>query len=486
MKIILNQIKHKFSSKIFKNSIWGVLGSLTQNILLSLFYILIARHYSIDDFSEYLIANSLYQMIVAFSAMGLGHWFIREIVNTENKTELAAKFLKMQAYFGFLFLLVNIILALMLYENTTVQKLSILFSINIIFDNIIYSIKNINIAQFAQKKTVTVLSIEAFAKFGIASLLFFYPFNIVVLTVILIIIRFITLNLFLKIGSADGIKLTGFWKVSLSFDYIKTILSKYWPFAIIGSAYVIYWKSSTLIISKMLPLSAVAHYENSFKIFSLAQLVPVVLSSTLLPKFVEYSKNNDTNSIKSLYNKIFLFCTLYGLAAFTFTYSFADEILPFIFGDKYASSAVFTKEMFLTMLVFPTSLVQANILISLKLEKLDMWFNINSIIINITLCMVGLYFWSSLSVVNYSIFISFIVFHISQDIVLLKNKLISWVHILLFIVCTTSIVLTYISISKFVPSYIIFIGLWLTLGIIGFLFFGQRNKMLSSKIKKQK
>ena len=483
MQKILNKISPKFRSKIFKNSFWGVAGSLTQNILLSLFYVLIARHYSVEDFSEYLIANSLYQMIVAFSAMGLGHWFIREIVNIENKSELAAKFLKMQTYFGLFFLIVNIILALVLYENPTVQKLSILFAINIIFDNIIYSIKNINIAQFAQKKTVTVLSIEAFAKFGIACILFIYPFNIVILTILLVITRFITLNLFLKIGSADGINLMGFWKVKLPLDFIKNILSKYWPFAIIGSAYVVYWKSATLIISKMLPLSAVAHYENSFKIFSLAQLIPVVLSSTLLPKFVEYSKNQDTEGLKSLYHKVFLFCTIYGLGAFTFTYSFADEILPLIFGEKYADSAIFTKEMFLTMLVFPTSLVQANILIALKLEKLDMWFNINSILINTTLCLVGLSFWSSLSVVNYSIFISFAVFHLSQDIVLLKNKLTSLSHILLFIIGTASIVLTYIFLSKIISPYLLFIGLWFIVAAIVMLFLYQKKWDLSLKVK---
>ncbi|WP_300021570.1 oligosaccharide flippase family protein [uncultured Maribacter sp.] len=478
MANIIAILQSKVHSKVIKNSFWGLAGSLTQTTFLSLFYILIARHYAVEDFSKYLIATSLYQMIVAFSAMGLGHWFIREIVNVENKSELAATFLKMQTYFGLFFLVVNIILALALYENPIVQKLSILFAVNIIFDNIIYSIKNINIAQFAQKKTVTVLSIEAFVKFGVACMLFVYPLNIVVLTLLLVIIRFITLNLFLKIGSADGINLTGFWKTKLPLSYIKNILSKYWPFAVIGSAYIIYWKSATLIISKMLPLAAVAHYEISFKLFSLAQLVPIVLSTTLLPKFVEYSKNQDMEGLKALYNKIFLFSTLYGLFTFTFAYSFTDEILPWIFGEKYAASAPFAKEMFLTMLVFPTSLIQANILIALKLEKLDMWFNINSIIINTTLCLIGLSIWHSLSVVNYSIFISFAIFHLSQDIVLLKNKLTNVTHILMFVGASACIVLVYISLSKIISSSVLFFCLWVLVGMIILLFLYQKKKEL--------
>lgn len=481
----MQKLKYKWlpniKSKILKNSLWGVMGSLTQNILLSLFYILVARYYSVEDFSEYLIANSLYQMILAFSAMGLGHWFIREIVNVDGKSELASKFLKMQAYFGLLFLIINVILALGLYENPTVQKLSILFAINIIFDNIIYSIKNINIAQFAQKKTVRVLFIEAFAKFGIACMLFIYPFNIVVLTILLVATRFITLNLFLKIGSADGINLNGFWKAEVSISFVKNILYKYWPFAVIGSAYVVYWKSATLIISKMLPLSSVAYYENSFKIFSLAQLIPVVISSTLLPKFVELSKNKDHEGIKTLYQKMFILFTLYGLGAYSFTYSFADEILPLIFGEKYDSSAIYTKEMFLTMLVFPTSLLQANILITLKLEKLDMWFNINSIIINTVLCLIGLSIWSSLSVINYSIFISFVIFHFSQDVVLLKNKLTSIKHVFLFFAIISSIVVGYISLSRFVSPYVLFASLWVPVGVLSFFLFYKEHSIFRLK-----
>lgn len=457
----MNKFLPKKKSKIFTNSAWGLAGSIVQNVFLSLFYILLARHFSVDDFSKYIIASSLYQVIVAFSAMGLGHWFIREVVLVQDKNLLIRKFLKMQALFGIFFFVINIITALVLYDEALIQGLSLLFAINIIFDNIIYSIKYVNIAEFAQKKTVRVLSIEAIAKFGIACLLFIYPFSIFILTVLLVVTRFFTLNLFLKIGAAEGIELSGFWKADISWSYIKSILYKHWPFAIIGSAYVIYWRSSTIIISKMLPIEAVAHYENSFKIFSLAQLVPVVLAGTLLPRFVELIKDQRIGELRSLYEKMFKIVMVYGIAAFTFTYSFADVLLPLAFGDKYAETPMYTKEMFFTMLVFPTSLLQANMLIAMKLEKLDMWFNINSVVINSVICLVGLSFIKSLSVVNYSIFVSFIIFHLSQDYVLVKKKIIDIRHVLSFIGIVIVLTGSYIFFADYLSPYILFILFWL-------------------------
>lgn len=473
MTELIISLKTKFGSKIFSNSFWGLTGSMIQNIFLSLFYLLIVRHYNVDVFAQYIIASSLYQMFVAFSSLGLGQWFIRESVNYKNKNELTGKFLKMQTYFGLFFFLINFLIAFLLYDNSTLRILSLLFASNIIFDNIIYAIKSVNIAQFEQKKTVIILSIEAVLKFLIACCLFIYPFSIITLTLTLVIIRFLTLNLFLKIGVSNGLVFTGFWKANISRNYIKTILKKYWPFAIIGSTYIIYWKSATLIISKLLSLQDVAYYENSFKIFSLAQLVPIVLSTTLLPKFVQSFKENNINELKKTYKKAFYICLLYGLGSFTFTYSFADLLIPLAFGEKYALGASYTVEMFLTMTVLPTSLIQAQLLIAMKLEKLDMWFNINSVIINLTLCLIGLYFLKSLSVINYSIFISFILFHFSQDTVLIRKKIISKHHVFSFIIISISIVLCYYLLSNFIIDYILFPVFW---SIISLMIFKNKQK----------
>ena len=67
-------VKNKKDSNLIKNGFWGLAGNLGKNVLLSLFYLMVARHYSVDEFSKYLIASTIYQSMIVFSSMGLGQW----------------------------------------------------------------------------------------------------------------------------------------------------------------------------------------------------------------------------------------------------------------------------------------------------------------------------------------------------------------------------------------------------------------------------
>ena len=412
-------------------------------------------------------------MVAAISTMGLGQWFIREVVNTEDKNALVARFLKMQTYFGFFFFAINLLIVLVTYDDFTMRLLSFLFAFNVVFDNIIYSIRNINIAQFEQKKTVAVLSIEAFAKFVLACLVYLLPISVITLAILLVLLRLVTLNLFLRIGAPEGIKLMGFWKVRLTLNNIIVILKEYWPFAIISSAYIVYWKICTLIISKKLPIEAVADFENSFKIFTLAQLVPTVVASTVLPRMVSLFKEGRTDELRKLYTNLFWFFCLYGIGSYTFIYSFGFQIIPLLFSEKYAETAVYTQQMFLTMLIMPTTFLQAQLLVTMKLEKLDMWFNVKRLFINVLICLVGLYYIKSLSVVTYAIFISFIILHISQDVTLIKRKMLSVLEVGKFFGLTAFLVFSYFWLSKFLNPVILFCSFWLVIGTTYYFLVGK-------------
>src|SRR5690606_7585563 len=131
---------------LIKNSIWGLASNILQNVFLSVFFLIIARNFSVEDFGNYLIANSLYQVISSFSALGLGQWFIRQFNEEKDLGHFLNKFLKIQLFAGLFFYLINVGVAYTLYEDPTIQILSLLIGINIIFDNIIYTVKHLNIA----------------------------------------------------------------------------------------------------------------------------------------------------------------------------------------------------------------------------------------------------------------------------------------------------------------------------------------------------
>ncbi|KKN56568.1 hypothetical protein LCGC14_0570800 [marine sediment metagenome] len=461
MKLINNLRK----SAVFTNSAWGIGSSVVQNIFLSLHFIIIARSYSTFDFAQFLLATSLYQFISAISSLGLGQWFVREYMGHQNKNSLTSKFLKIQIVSGLVFYALNILFVLLFYDDKLLQNLAIILGLNVIFDNLIYAIKNLNIAEFQQKKTFRILIIDSVIRLFITIILLIYPFSIITLSILVILSRFLTLNLFISIGLPQELTILLITKARVTYSDFKTIIYTNWSFIIIGSISIIYWRISTIIISKFLDDRAIADYEISFKIFLIAQLVPLILSSTIFPSFVNHFKNFDEKKFKKFYTGTYLLYSVFGLLAFTFIYSFSELIIPFAFGETYQGTYKFTIEMFLTILVFPTALLQANALIALKMERKDMLINIVSFLFYLLFCFTGLYFEKSLSVVNLSIFISWIIFHLIQNYFLIKRSIVTLRFALVGYLSTILLILGYTSASGYLNKYFVFALFWLSLGI---------------------
>ncbi len=475
---LLQNIRNKLGSKLLQNSAWGVVSNVLQNILLSVFFIVIAREYSKSDFANYVIANTIYSFVVGFSTLGLGHWFIRELINTENRRELIDKFFKIQLYAGIVFYIINIILSYTLYESQLVRSLSLIIGINIIFDNIIYVVKYINIAQLEQKKSFVILTVEALLKFLIALAIFVWPIDIIYLSFFLILLRLITLNLFIRFGSSNEISLRKILTVKVDFGEVKKIVGANWSFIIIGSISVIYWRIGNILVSKILTLDDVAMYEISYKLLSIGYILPVIVSSSIYPMLLNAYKEGMAK-MQGLYQKAFIPFSLYGLLSYTFIYSFADLVIPWLFGDKYEGTSFYCKEMFLVMLTFPTVFLQANVLITLKLEKLDMLCNAASLLLNVLLCVIGFYYIKSLTVVNYAIFFSFLAFHIIQDVVLIRKKVTGIPHVLAFYLISAVIVLSYHYLAGQMPKEWLFFIFWGTLflaGGIAFLVYRKKSQ----------
>lgn len=465
-------------SALFKNSFWGIASSGLQNLFLSVFFVIIARKYSTTDFAQYLIANALYQLLVVFSTMGLGQWFIREVVNTADKAEVVNRFFKTQLYFGLAFYVINLILAFVLYSNPLVHILAILFGFNIILDNLIAAIKSLNIAEFQQVKTFRILIIDSFLLFLSACFLYVWPFSIVILALLQVIIRTITINIFLKIGSSDLVNFKSILKYKVDFTSLKQLIYANWTFVIIGSISMLYWRSAQIIISKMLTLKDVANYGVSYKIFQIALIIPFIISSTVFPSLVKKYKAKDPLELRNYYQNVFLFYFSYGLLAFTFIYSFSDILLPLVFGQVYASAVIYTKLMFLTLLIFPTAILQANLLVAMELEKFDMLFNVISLVLYLIFSFTGLYYSKSLEVINLSIFASFLIFHIMQDILLMRKKVVTVKHAIMFYAISILCVSVYLMLVKLTNLYISFFAIW-AIALFGVLLFVPSAKQMA-------
>jgi O-antigen/teichoic acid export membrane protein len=280
----------------------------------------------------------------------------------------------------------------------------------------------------------------------------------------------VTLNLFIRFGSSNAIGIREIIAVKVNWNEIKKIVLKNWAFIIISSLSVVNWKLGNVIVSKVLTLKDVTVYEVSFKLFSIAYILPIIVSQSVYPMLIEAYKSG-IDKMSRLYHQAFLPLCIYGFLAFTFTYAYADHLIPWIFGEKYLDTAKYCKEMFLVMLIFPSIFLQANVMLTLKLEKIDMICNIASVSLNVLISVIGLYYVQSLSVVNYAIFFSFLGFHLIQDYILIQKKVTDLKHVLMFYLFTTAALVSYWLLCNQWNKEIIFPLFWMVIGPIIFYFY---------------
>lgn len=463
------------NSPLFKNSFWGILSSVIQNVFLTLFFVILARKLSTDDFGGYLISNALYMLLAAFSTLGLSQWFIRELDNAADEKALISSFFKVQLLFGCAFYLLNALTAFLLYRDADIRIYSALFGLNIIFDNIIYAIKALNIAKQAQKITFKILIIEAVLLFAVACTLYVFQVSVLFLIAAQIVIRLFTLNLFLRWGTSRRVTAAGILRYKVAFRDIRSLVLKNWVFVIIGSVSLVYWRSANIVVSKFLSLADVAVYAITYKVFAVFIIFPLIVSNSVFPAIVRLYNQGDPVPLKQFYQNVFLFYFLYGLLSFSFIYSFSDLLLPFIFSSTYASTAQYTREMFLTMLVFPTAILQANLLVAIKLERFDMWINVACLGVYVVLTAIGFYLHESLTVIYLSIFVSFLIFHVIQDVVLLKRQILTSGHMAFFYLTSIFCTLAYVGLARYFNKYLFFGLFWLVLGG-GFLAYFLRTR----------
>jgi O-antigen/teichoic acid export membrane protein len=266
--------------------------------------------------------------------------------------------------------------------------------------------------------------------------------------------------------SSNSIGLREIIRVKIDWAEIKKIVLANWSFIVISSLSIVNWRIGNILVSKILTIQDVAKYEIAFKFFSLAYLIPIIVASSLYPMLIN-AFNEGPEKLKKLYSKAYLPLSIYGFFSFTFIYAFADILIPFIFGKSYSDAAFYCKQMFYVMLIFPTIFLQASVILSIKLEKFDMICNLVSVMVNILICIIGFQFYKSLTVVNVAIFSAFFVFHIIQDMILIKHKITNLKHVILFYLITTVSTGLFIFSDCYLNSGINFGLFWLVLLIIG-------------------
>jgi O-antigen/teichoic acid export membrane protein len=184
---LVSSLKLITLNKVFQNSLWGVISSLFQNIVFSIFFIILARKLDTSVLSSYIISNTFYGLMLSFSSLGMGQWFVRKMVNDSKNSKYIHLFLSVQLCSGIIFYFIQNLIVVNLYEEKNIHQISIILGFNIIFDNILYVTKTINVINNDQRKTFIITSSEALMKLIFAYFIWLYGTSVLFIVFTLVL-----------------------------------------------------------------------------------------------------------------------------------------------------------------------------------------------------------------------------------------------------------------------------------------------------------
>jgi O-antigen/teichoic acid export membrane protein len=447
---IVNTPKGK---SILSNTISGVSANILQNIFLGAFFIILTKSIGLNKFSEYIIGNAIYQIVGAFSTMGLANYFIREYVQNKKEDYSTINFFGTELILSLVGFILIVILSFTLYDdNLFIIQVTTILGINILFDNLIYCVKAIHIAEKTQLAFLKITLFESLIKLLLAILFYYIPFNFMLFILLLVGARIFTLllsyhsmPLVIKNELSKFIQFNSISK-AIKFNKIKRLIYEGRIFVIIGAVNIIFWRINSLLLSKFASKADVGLYEIAYKFFSIAQILPVILLGTIYPIL---SKNYSNRiSYLSIAKKTFQQILLFSVYTTLFAYFLCPYFIDLFFGTEYSGAKKLTQHMFFALIPFSLSLVQAYILLSSNNEKIDMWLNIFNVLLNTILAFLLIKFIGSLGSVT-AITISFILFYILQSIILKRKKIDFLQNIKIEVTILISLVLITLLISEY-------------------------------------
>ena len=416
---------------VYWNSTVAIVSNVLQNFLLSVFFVILARSYGPTLFAQYVVANSLYQLIAVIAPFGLLSYFVREYSQRpDDRHDLLKDFFQIEfllSLFGFA-TVVAIVLGLR-YE-TEIVVLATILGINLFFDNFIYYIKSVNVAESRQFYSALPVIIEAILKILLGVALILLHLSLVQISIFLVGFRFITLFIALNFvrGTSALIpqRLREWVEIAskIRWKRLQNLLSYAKHFAVIGTISIIYWRINVLVLSKFVERSEVSYYEVGTRLFYILQMVPVTYLLSLYPYLAKAHKEN-VEKFLVLGRSALSDVTVFSLGIGVPCAILSPVIVSVLFGAQYAPAGPIGSIIMWTIVPFSIGNLQAYLLIASGNEKIDMWLNVFALSMDLLFLFLLIPTYKALGA-SYSIFISMCFFVLVQEFILARKRFHIW------------------------------------------------------------
>lgn len=328
-------IKKLLSNKVAQNAGWIILGKVLQLLISLAITLLTARYLGPSNYGLINYASAYTAFFSALCTLGINSVLVKELVDNpleEGKVLGTAMLLKLVSSFFSCITIVLIVSVLDKGEMTTIlvvalNCLSVLFNV---LDTYRYWFQS-----KLKSKVTAICTLIAYTITSLYKLFLVMTGKSVEYFSLALSIDYFLLGILLYISY----KAKGGQKLSFSWQYGKSILSRSWHFILPSLMVSIYAQTDKLMLKQMISTTEIGYYSTALSLCTMWCFVLSAIIDSMYPPIIEAHKKNKEDfdrKNKILYAIIFYLCTFVSII---FTV-FADLIICILYGKAYLPAAI--------------------------------------------------------------------------------------------------------------------------------------------------
>lgn len=295
----------------------------------------IARYLGRDQYGNMDYAMSIAGIVGVLASFGTNNIIVRELVKyRDKKNEILGSSFIIRQVGGVLVVLISFITVWILNpDDAKTQWMAVISSATFL----VCSLDVIDLdfqSQIRSKYAVIAndISFLIFTIVRISMILLKYPMMafVVASTAEVILAQFFMIISYHKTGHK---MLTWKW----DFTIAKNLLRDSWPLMLSMMSGALFLRIGQVMLGKMVNYTELGDYAAAVKISEVWYFVPLVISTTVYPKLVEYKKLNEETYRRRLQN-IFTIISVISYAAVIPTFFLNKQIIWIIFGEQFTGA----------------------------------------------------------------------------------------------------------------------------------------------------
>lgn len=367
---------------IIKKNIKALLSShIFSKLLFLIQFVFLSRTYGFEGLGRYAFIFSISYVIVTFFGAGINNLIIRDV--SKNKCNARKLFSTANGIRNIICLIFISILIIVWKYHILDNKMLINFVLAIIIAYLDGYIQSTFAIFKAHEKMGLEASLEIISNSIIVALVIIaciMNLNFIYVPIIFIFSKFIIL--IISMSLAFKFRFNG---ISFNLNQMLNLIWRSTPFLLSGVGIILIFKIDVIMLSFMKGDYETGLYALTYSIIRNAEIIPLSISLSFLPKLTQMYKSNKLNIFLKLQNKLYKFILIFFALIATGSILFKKIIFESLFQINYSTiSIIFPIILISSIFIFLVTATGA-LLISQNKEKIQMKICLLGALINVSL-----------------------------------------------------------------------------------------------------